>query len=393
MSFDVARVRGLYTSLSDGWVYLNADSSPQIPESVSAATARAFRNAPLMDNSQSTGTHAKNQLTLGSETMVATARRAIADLTGTVEKAVFLGPSLETIYHRLSIALAPLLRHGGELISTRTATHTLDVPVHRYAENDLGTGEIPAWQYRDLVTGGTRLVTISSAHPQVGTVNNIAEIADITHSQSRAWVLVDATACAGMRDITFNTLGADIITVDCAAFGGPHIAAVAFRDVSMFPRMYVETLRMDVAPGLAGGVSAAIDHLADLDEDALGTRKKRLKASLAASGQYLERLGNYLVDSLSVLPKIHLLGISGELASGAHVDRLPRVSFIIEGVPDETIFNRLLSHGLVASMTRRDALLEAMGIDDTQGALTIGLHVYNTTNDIDQLVRTMASLA
>ena len=37
MAFDVASVRGLYTSLGDGWTYLNAHDAPQIPERVSAA--------------------------------------------------------------------------------------------------------------------------------------------------------------------------------------------------------------------------------------------------------------------------------------------------------------------------------------------------------------------
>ena len=43
MVFDVARVRGLYTSLGDGWTYLSAHAQPQIPERVSSAVARGFR--------------------------------------------------------------------------------------------------------------------------------------------------------------------------------------------------------------------------------------------------------------------------------------------------------------------------------------------------------------
>lgn len=39
-SYDVFSVRGLYTSLGDGWTYLNAHDCPQIPERVSAAVAR-----------------------------------------------------------------------------------------------------------------------------------------------------------------------------------------------------------------------------------------------------------------------------------------------------------------------------------------------------------------
>lgn len=58
MVFDVARVRGLYVSLSDGWTYLNAHESPQIPEKVSGAVARSFRMAPSVAQVEpSTGSH------------------------------------------------------------------------------------------------------------------------------------------------------------------------------------------------------------------------------------------------------------------------------------------------------------------------------------------------
>jgi len=49
MVFDVARVRGLYTSLGDGWTYLSAHAQPQIPERVSSAVARGFRQAPVVE--------------------------------------------------------------------------------------------------------------------------------------------------------------------------------------------------------------------------------------------------------------------------------------------------------------------------------------------------------
>ena len=45
MVFDVARVRGLYVSLSDGWTYLNAQENAQVPEKVSTGVAMAFRTA------------------------------------------------------------------------------------------------------------------------------------------------------------------------------------------------------------------------------------------------------------------------------------------------------------------------------------------------------------
>ena len=63
MAYDVASVRGLYTSLSDGWTYLNAHDCPQIPERVSAAVSRSFRLAPSVPAPEGrTGTHSRQSL-------------------------------------------------------------------------------------------------------------------------------------------------------------------------------------------------------------------------------------------------------------------------------------------------------------------------------------------
>ncbi|WP_025251630.1 aminotransferase class V-fold PLP-dependent enzyme [Corynebacterium vitaeruminis] len=404
MVFDVARVRGLYTSLSDGWTYLNADRSPQIPESVSAAVSRSFRSAPVLepvgevlDVSGSHRHSPRTGQTVGDSYLEA-ARRAIADLTGAATDAVILGPSLEVLYSRLARAVRPLMRRGARIVNSRADRLRIDPAMAHaqaevIAEPDLGTGEVPAFQYSELVTGSTRLVALSAAHRSVGTVNPVAEIADIVHSSSRAWLLVDVSPIAGSSPINIDDLGADILALDCAAIGGPDVSALVFRDTTMFPRIDMSALRLDVAPGLAGGVPALVDHLAGLSEQSRGTRSMRLHSSLAQTGAYLERLGAYLVDSLGALRTVHIFGVTGEAAAGTSASRIARTSFCIAGVPAATIYQRLLSHRLVTSIAGTDPLLDAMGAADTDGVITIGLSAYNTTNDVDQLVRAVASLA
>lgn len=404
MVFDVASVRGLYTSLSDGWTYLNSDQRPQIAESVSAAVSRSFRSAPVLEPVGEvlnvTGTHSLSPRAgrpVG-ESYMESARRAIADLTGAPTQAVILGPSLEVLYSRLARALRPLMRRGAGIVHSRADVLRIDAAQagaseESFAEPDLGTGLVPAFQYRELVSGSTRLVALSGAHRLVGTVNPVAEIADIVHSSSRAWVLVDVTSMAAARPINIDELGADILGLDCAGLGGPDVAALVFRDVTMFPRIDIRPLDLHVAPGLAGGVAALVDHLADLVSSRRGTRRTRLATSLAETEKYLDQLDTYLVDSLSSLPTVHLFGVTGEAAAGAEVPRIPRASLCIDSVPATTIYQRLLSHRVVTTIAGEDPLLEAMGAGDTEGVVTVGLSAYNTTSDIDQLVRAVASLA
>jgi len=190
------------------------------------------------------------------------ARQAVADLTGTTANAVILAPSIDVLYQRLDTALRPVLRRG-QLLASRADTHQLTNDDIAYAEPDLGTGEVPAWQYTNLVTGDTRLVTLSAVHPQVGTVNDVSQISENVREHSRAWVLVDATALAGFSPITIDDLGVDMVIVDCTAIGAPQVAALAFRDTSMFPRIDMAAFLEDVAPGLVAGLPAAVDHLED----------------------------------------------------------------------------------------------------------------------------------
>ena len=169
---------------------------------------------------------------LGAESQMKAARQAVADLTGTTANAVILAPSIDVLYQRLDTALRPVLRRG-QLLASRADTHQLTNDDIAYAEPDLGTGEVPAWQYTNLVTGDTRLVTLSAVHPQVGTVNDVSQISENVREHSRAWVLVDATALAGFSPITIDDLGVDMVIVDCTAIGAPQVAALAFRDTSL----------------------------------------------------------------------------------------------------------------------------------------------------------------
>lgn len=85
MPYDVAFTRGLYSSLSDGWIYLNGQSAPQIPEKVSSAVATAFRtSAQIVDPEPVSGSHSRalQQGLLAGSHHVVSARKAIADLVG-----------------------------------------------------------------------------------------------------------------------------------------------------------------------------------------------------------------------------------------------------------------------------------------------------------------------
>ena len=62
-------------------------------------------------------------------------------------------------------------------------------------------------------------------------------------------------------------------------------------------------------------------------------------------------------------------------------------------MPALTVQQRLFAHGIVASLMPEGPLTDEMGVGELGGAVTVSLSPFNTTADIEHLIRTVASLA
>ncbi|MCF1694049.1 aminotransferase class V-fold PLP-dependent enzyme [Corynebacterium argentoratense] len=414
MPYDVAFTRGLYSSLSDGWIYLNGQSAPQIPEKVSSAVATAFRtSAQIVDPEPVSGSHSRalQQGLLAGSHHVVSARKAIADLVGARPDCVFLGPNRESMVASFIRAMRRrVMRPGsGAVLTSSLSSSVYDVALDavsapgtqraahvRTALADLGSGYVDEHQFTDLVDGSTRLVVIPAAHSLVGTVTDVPAIAEIVRSKSRAWTLVDASMLAPYRPISFETLGVDALVVDCAAFGGPQVAALVLRDTSMLQRLEPVGGSLEhgaLSSGLLGGVSAMADHLASLGGEPTGTRRRRLARALEATATYVDELNEQLLFALQNLSHVHVVGVSGDAVdSPPPAGRIGRVSFVVPGVDADTVHRRLLNNGVVTEVNPPDRLLEAMGAQEAGGSVSVGLAPYNTAADITALARALASL-
>ena len=95
----------------------------------------------------------------------------MADLVGAQPEAVVLGDSLATLLLRLIALIAQDWRLGDEIVVSRLDNDVVRRPllaaaraqgaVVRWAEVDLDTGELPEWQYDQLITRRTRFVTVA----------------------------------------------------------------------------------------------------------------------------------------------------------------------------------------------------------------------------------------
>ncbi|GFG74039.1 cysteine desulfurase-like protein [Mycobacterium botniense] len=397
MAYDVARVRGLHPSLGDGWVHFDAQLGMLIPESVATTVSTAFRRSVA----STVGAHPAAKR---SAAMLEAAREAVADLLNADPRGVVLGADRAVLLSLLADASSSRAGLGYEMIVTRLDDEANIAPwlraAHRHgarvkwAEVDIETGELPAWQWETLIGQPTRLVAIASASGTLGTVTDLRVVTKLVHDVG-GLVVVDHSAAAPYRLMDIQETDADVVAVNAVGWGGPPIGALVFRDPALINAFNsVSTNPYATGPGrlelgvhqfaLLAGVVASIEYLAALDESARGTRRERLSVSMQSAAAYMNRVFDYLMASLRSLPLVMVIG-RPEV-------RIPVVSFAVHEVPAERVVQRLADNGILAIANASSRVLDVIGVNDVGGAVTLGLAHYSTTIEVDQLVRALASL-
>ncbi|MEE2031171.1 cysteine desulfurase-like protein [Rhodococcus chondri] len=399
MAYDVARIRGLIPSLGDGWIHLDPQAGMQIPDAVSRTVSTAFRNAA----SSASGRHISSRR---SAVILDNARNAVAELVGGDPAGVVLGSSHAVLLAWLAEALSSRLGLGTGMVLSRLDDEANIAPwlrvasrygaQVRWAEVEIETCDLPAWQYEELITPTTRLVALSAASSVVGSAPDVRIVSDLIHEVGGLMV-VDAAGAAPYAHVDISDLGADILTVDAAAWGGPQVGALVFADPSHLDRIPALSLdphargpeRLEVGGhqyALLAGVATSIDFLAALDDDATGSRRERLEASISSMQDYQDRLFDRLMRQLDSL--------TGVIVLGRAPSRVPTLSFTVDGVPAEKVTGHLADRRIatVASARGTSRLLDSLGVSDEGGAVSVGLAPYTTSFEIDQLVRELRNL-
>ena len=283
MAYDVARVRGLHPSLGDGWVHFDAQNGMLLPDSVATTVSTAFRGSMTT----TVGPHPSAQR---SAAVLEAARQAVADLVNADPRGVVLGADRAVLLTSLADASSSRVGLGYEMVVTRLDDEANIAPwlraANRYgakvkwAEVDIETGELPTWQWENLITKPTRLVAITSASSTLGTVTDLRAATKLMHEDG-GLVIVDHSAAAPYRLIDIDEIDADVVAVNALGWGGPPIGALVFRDPAVIDSFSSVSLnpyatgpaRLEVGMhqfGLLAGLVASVEYLANLDESATG---------------------------------------------------------------------------------------------------------------------------
>ena len=403
-TFDVRAVREQFPALGRthngrGVVYFDGPGGSQVArQAIDAMAGYMERGGANLHGVFPTSTE--------TEEILAGAREASADFLGAAPDEVAFGANMTTLTFAISRALAREWDETTEIVVTEldhranvdpwlTAAREKGAKV-RWVRVDPETLTLVAEDLEQTINNRTKLVAVGLASNAVGTVNDVAAVAEIAHDVG-AIVAVDAVHAAPHIPVDRDVIGADVITCSAYKFFGPHVGVTAIRR-ELFERLNV--YRLEPAPahtpdkletgtqnheGIAG-VEGAIDFIASLGEGS--SRREKLASAMQTIEEYEAGLAENLRTALRDLPGVKLY------AAPDGIRKTPTIAFRVEGCSTNEVCVRMLQHGyfIAAGDFYASTLAEKLGIVNSGGFVRAGLAPYNTQEEIDEFVTALERL-
>jgi cysteine desulfurase family protein (TIGR01976 family) len=400
-TFDVQAVREQFPALGRtyrgrGVVYFDGPGGSQVArQAIEAISGYMERGGANLHGVFPTSTE--------TEEILADTRGATADFLGAAPEEIAFGANMTTLTFALSRALAEHWDEGSEIVVTEL-DHRANVDPWLIAATEKGAKvrwirvdpETLTLHREDLarnINEKTRFVAIGLASNAVGTVNDVAAVAERAHSAG-AIVAVDAVHAAPHIPVDRDAIGADIITCSAYKFFGPHVGVTAVRR-DLFERLNV--YRLDPAPdhipdkletgtqnheGIAG-VKGALDFIASLGEGI--SQREKLTSAMEAIEEHEADLAAKFREGLGDLPRVELY------AAPESVRKTPTIAFRVQGHTTEEVCARMLEHGffIAAGDFYASTLAEKLGISHSGGFVRAGLAPYSTEEEVERFVETL----
>ena len=342
---------------------------------------------------------------LGGEEMDE-ARARLAAMLGVERDELSFGPSTTQNTYVLAQAFRGWLAPGDAIVVTDQDHEANSGPWRRLAADgievrewriDPETGHLDPAGLQALLDGRVRLLCFPHCSNVVGEINDAAAITAMAHGAG-AVVCVDGVSYAphGLPDV--GRLGADIYLFSAYKTYGPHQGLMVVRRplAEALPNQghhfNARVLTGKFTP--AGPDHAQIAACAGIADyiDLLHARHFRPEADprkRAARVHDLQRahetvLLRPLLDYLAGKNAVRLLGPRRAEA------RAPTVA-VEAAEPGEALAEALAPHGIMAGggdfYAQRP--LDAMGVDNSRGALRLSFVHYTTARDVDRLIRAL----
>ncbi len=326
------------------------------------------------------------------------ARHTVAQYLDVHDEEIIFTKGATATFNYLAEALCSQLQKDDEVIVSSLEHHSNLLPWQQAAKKYqlvlkviplLSTETLDLAAYEKILTNKTKVVAITHVSNVLGTINPIAKISDAAHSQG-AIVVVDACQSIAHLRFTFSSLHADFVVfsghkmygptgvgVLCGKkelleklppveYGGHMVAEATFENATwtdLPDRLEAGTNNIAGVIGL-GAATHYLQHLLDNSE----TLKQE------------QTLTQYALDSLQKIPQITIYGPLNT------TERLGVISFNLKSIHGHDVAQILAQNHVAVRAGHHCAqpLMKLLGVSST---VRLSLACYNTSSDIDQLIK------
>lgn len=385
-------------------VYLDGPGGTQVPQSVIDAMSGYLSQG----GSNSGGPFHTSRFT---DDITNTARAAMMDFYNArrPDEIVF-GQNMTSLTFSLSRALARTWQPGDEIIVTRL-DHDANISPWLLAAEDRGV--TVRWLDFDptdctlrletlssLLNEKTRLLAITYASNAVGSISNVQHATQMAHVAG-ALVVVDSVHFAPHGLLDVQSIDCDFLLSSSYKYFGPHtgilygkyelldsLMAYKVRPAPTKPAGKWETGTQSFES--LAGVTAAVDYLAAVGGE-VGSRRERLVQAMERIKAYEMALSHRFLLGAAQISGLRVYGITD-------VERLeertPTFAISLAGMSAEAVASRLGDQGIFVwhGHYYAVAVMERLGLLDQGGLVRIGFVHYNTTDEVDRALATVARL-
>lgn len=414
MTLDVARIRQHFPSLAleqngQPVVYFDNPGGTQVTGECIAAISDYLTTA-------NANNHGAFLTSARTDAMLTEAHAAMADLLHASDpREIIFGPNMTTLTFAMSRAIGRTLQPGDEIVVT-ALDHDANVApwlalaedrgcVIQMAEVNTANGTLDMDDMRAKITSRTKVVAVGYASNAVGTITDVATVIGWA-KEAGALTWIDAVQFAPHGPIDVQALGCDFLACSAYKFFGPHLGIVYGRlPLLESLRAYKVRPADDEPPGKwetgtqnhegLAGLVGTLNYLEALGQSSLAdaanqfpamtARARSLHVAMEAIQAYERTLARQLLAGLAELPGAHVYGLT---SAADLARRVPTVALTIEGHTPRALAEALGERGIFCWDGNYYAvtLMERLGLEESGGALRIGLAHYNTADEVDRLL-------